>query len=648
MSPTQPASIRRALVTGMLVMALAPALIVGAVGVHNLSRSVRDEAQARVDRVLRIVTATYTDEVARLTASLQNAAGRVALEGPPQASVVATLRRELGLDILNLTCVTGGPVAEGVSVEDATCLAERDPVLREALMGQPAGGTVILDAERILLEGGPALQAAARLRGDEDTPEAGAEEALAWWAAAPVRDPTGRVVGLLYGGRILNHDNALVDRLRDAVFGSPGETDALPGTVTIFLRDVRAATNVPGANGGRAVGTRVSDVVREAVLERGEDYKGEALVVEDWYLAAYSPLRDPEHQTVGMLYVGIPRHPYDEARNRLILSFLFPVGLVGLAAVGAGLALARRITAPVQALDAAATRMAEGDWEHRLRIPSSYREIGELAAAYDAMQTAIHKRDADLRARNEELQQTNARLDDANRNYMKTLGFVTHELKAPLGAMQMLVGNVLDGYLGPVPEGAAASLARVRRACEELQDMVRDYLDLSRLERGELVAHPHPGDLVKLVVEPAVDHTAVFFGSRGITLRVEAPEELQVTADPDLLRVALNNYLTNAAKYGRENGAAVLTLRREEDGVRITVWNEGEGFPPDQAEKLFGKFVRLRNATTQRTRGSGVGLFTVHSIAELHGGRAWAESEPGSWAAFHLTFRDLPVDGAPA
>lgn len=647
MSPTQPTSIRRALVTGMLVMALAPSLIVGAVGVHNLSRSVRDEAQARVDRVLRIVTATYADEVARLTASLQNAAGRVALEGPPQASVVATLRRELGLDILNLTCVTGGPVAEGVGVEDATCLAERDPVLREALRGQPAGGTVILDAERLLVEGGPALQAAARLPGDGEG-DPGAGGALAWWAAAPVRDPSGRVVGLLYGGRILNHDNALVDRLRDAVFGSPGETDALPGTVTIFLHDVRAATNVPGANGGRAVGTKVSEVVRDAVLERGEDYKGEALVVEDWYLAAYSPLRDPENRTVGMLYVGIPRRPYDEARNRLILSFLLPVGLVGLAAVGAGLALARRITAPVHALDAAATRIAQGDWEHRLHIPSSYREIGELAAAYDAMQTAIHKRDADLRARNEELQHTNARLDDANRNYMKTLGFVTHELKAPLGAMQMLVGNVLDGYLGPVPEGAAASLARVRRACEELQDMVRDYLDLSRLERGELVAHPHRVDLVKLVVEPAVDHNAVFFGSRGMTLRVEAPEELHVTADPDLLRVALNNYLTNAAKYGREHGTAVLTLRRNDDGVQITVWNEGEGFEPEQAEKLFGKFVRLRNATTQRTRGSGVGLFTVHSIAELHGGRAWAESEPGSWAAFHFTFTDLPEDGASA
>lgn len=648
MNSARPTSIRRALVTGMLAMALAPALVVGAVGVHNLSRSVRDEAQARVDRVLRIVAATYADEVARLTEAIQNAAARVALEGAPQSDALATLRREMGLDVLNLTCVTGGAVAEGVSTADATCIAGRDPVLRQALLGRAAGGTVILDAERLMMEGGPSLLAAARLPGEGEAEGTYLEEAVAWWAAAPLRDPSGRVTGLLYGGRILNHDDALVDRLRDAVFGAPGDTDALPGTVTIFLRDVRAATNVPGVNGGRAVGTRVSEVVRETVLERGREYRGEALVVDDWYLAAYTPLRDPTDRTVGMLYVGVPRRPYDEARDRLMLAFLVPVGLVGLLAVGAGLALARRITRPVQALDEAVTRVARGEWEHRLATPPSYREIGELSEAFRVMQDAVRTRDRELRAQNEELRRINERLDEANRNYMQTLGFVTHELKAPLGAMQMLVSNVLDGYLGPVPEAAASSLSRVRRACEELQDMVRDYLDLSRLERGELVADPHPVDVVRLVVEPAVDHTSVFFGSRGMTLRVDAPDALEVVADPDLLRVALNNYLTNAAKYGRENGEAVLTLRREGGDVRVTVWNEGEGFPPEEAGKVFGKFVRLRNASTQRTRGSGVGLFTVHRIAELHGGRAWAESEPGAWAAFHFTVRDLPSDGEAA
>lgn len=641
MTPSGTLSIRRALVAGMLAMALVPALLVGVVGVHNLNRSVRDEAQARVNRVLGIALAAYDEERARLQASLEAAADRVAPDGQAPVALLATLRRELDLDILGLTDASGLPL-DGRDRETIPAAPwSGDPILRQALMGRAAGGTVVLDGPRLRAEGGPALEAAARLPATDDGPESAQEgSALVWWAAAPVRDAAGRVVAVLYGGRVLNHDAALVDRLRDRVFGSAGEGGRPPGTVTIFLHDLRAATNVPGPGGGRAVGTRVSDAVRAAVLERGEDYTGEALVVDEWYLAAYTPLRDPENRTVGMLYVGLPRRPYDEARNRLLLGFLLPVAGVGLLAVVVGLALARRITGPVQALDQAVTRLGEGDWEHRLHIPASYREIGELAAAYDAMQTAIHRRDLELRARNEELSVTNEKLDRANRNYMETLGFVTHELKAPLGAIQMLVSNVLDGTLGPVPERAAPSLARVRRSVEELQDMVRDYLDLSRLERGELVAHPQPVDLVKAVVEPAVDHTSVFFGSRGIALEVDAPPSLVAAADPDLLRVAVNNYLTNAAKYGRENGRAALRLRREGGEIRLTVRNEGEGFSPQDAARLFDKFVRLRNAATQRTRGSGVGLFTVRNIAALHGGRAWAESEPGSWAAFHLSFPD--------
>jgi len=172
--------------------------------------------------------------------------------------------------------------------------------------------------------------------------------------------------------------------------------------------------------------------------------------------------------------------------------------------------------------------------------------------------------------------------------------------------------------------------------------MVRDYLDLSRLERGELVANKAPIDLAKNVVEMAVDQTAVFFRSRNIAVSVSCPGELPVVGDPGLLRIALNNFLTNAAKYGREGGKAAVTVSAEGGLVTLSVWNEGEGFPPEAAGRLFEKFFRVRNPSTHAKRGSGIGLFTVKNIAELHGGRAWAESEPGAWAAFHLTFPGQP------
>jgi signal transduction histidine kinase len=145
-----------------------------------------------------------------------------------------------------------------------------------------------------------------------------------------------------------------------------------------------------------------------------------------------------------------------------------------------------------------------------------------------------------------------------------------------------------------------------------------------------------------LVVEMTMDQTAVFFRSRKINVEVDCPTELPVVADPSLLRIALNNFLTNAAKYGREGGRATVTVKLEDGRVTMSVWNEGEGFPAEAADHLFEKFFRVRNSSTHSKRGSGIGLFTVKNIAELHGGRAWAESEPGAWAAFHLSFPSDP------
>jgi signal transduction histidine kinase len=495
------------------------------------------------------------------------------------------------------------------------------------------------------MEGGPALQNAVPIYNGDMESEPISRAALLWWIACPIVETNGRVKALLYGGRVLNFNYELVDTLRDTVFSEMDYKGKPRGTVTIFKNEVRVATNVLTPDGARAIGTRVSEAVRLVVLEQGMNYTGEALVVDAWYLSAYAPLRDPSGKTIGMIYVGLLRAPYDDMRDGFITRFLVPVGVVGLLAVWAALYIVNRITLPVRALSHSATQLARGDWDHPFAIPHTYEELENLAGAYADMRTAIRKRDQELRARNQELSLANEKLELSNRNYMQTLGFVTHELKAPLAAIQMLIGTMVDGYLGKVAPPVADFFIRIQRNCEELQDMVRDYLDLSRLERGELVANKSAIDLTQTVVEMAVDQTAVFFRSRNIQLEVSCPSELPVVADPSLLRIALNNFLTNAAKYGREGGRATVTATMERGQVRLSVWNQGEGFPLEATDHLFEKFYRVRNSSTHAKRGSGIGLFTVKNIADLHGGRAWAESDPGSWAAFHLSFPATPAEG---
>jgi len=165
---------------------------------------------------------------------------------------------------------------------------------------------------------------------------------------------------------------------------------------------------------------------------------------------------------------------------------------------------------------------------------------------------------------------------------------------------------------------------------------VKNYLDLARAERGELVASKSRIDVLRDVVEPCTEQARPLFDSRKVTVETVCPAGLVVEADPELLRIALSNFLSNAAKYGKEGGRAELRAGRDGDGLTVSVWNEGPGFSEEEGKLLFGKFSRLRNDTTKGKRGSGLGLYLCRQILELHGGRVWAESEPGHWARFSL------------
>jgi K+-sensing histidine kinase KdpD len=138
-------------------------------------------------------------------------------------------------------------------------------------------------------------------------------------------------------------------------------------------------------------------------------------------------------------------------------------------------------------------------------------------------------------------------------------------------------------------------------------------------------------------VEPCVEHAQILFSSREVTLAVDCPENAVVQADQELLRIALTNYLTNAAKYGAEHTQVRLTVNEDNGKLTSAVWNEGAGFSPEEQSSLFGKFSRLANKNTLKNRGSGLGLYLTTYIIELHGGAVWAESVPGKWAQFNFS-----------
>ena len=226
-------------------------------------------------------------------------------------------------------------------------------------------------------------------------------------------------------------------------------------------------------------------------------------------------------------------------------------------------------------------------------------------------------------------------VEASKRAYLELLAFVSHELKNPLASI-ISEGKVLEeGYLGPMNETRRKIVSKMVRKAEFLLGLVREYLDLARLEQGHLQVHPRKGaDLWEDSILPALEIIQPQMDEKHMTLVRKIPEgRLEMECDPALMSIVFINLLGNAVKYGNEGGAIELSLETGTT-LRASVTNEGPGFQDHQRNLLFRKFSRIPSPEFASRKGSGVGLYTTWWIVNRHGGKIWADSEPGRWARF--------------
>ncbi len=228
-------------------------------------------------------------------------------------------------------------------------------------------------------------------------------------------------------------------------------------------------------------------------------------------------------------------------------------------------------------------------------------------------------------------------LEAANNAYMEMLSFVTHELKSPVASMVMTGESLLDGVYGQLNSDQTQRIERMVFKGQYLLTLIRDYLNLARLETGKLECTPTMGvDFINRVIEPATEMVQPWLDGKEMTLEKQLSGEGSVDCDPDLMTIAMTNLLGNAAKYGRKGGKIRLAVNRGPARVDVSVWNEGQGFKDEDRRKLFHKFSRLDDPELKKAKGTGVGLYTVWRIVNQHGGRIEAHSRYGEWAEFNF------------
>jgi len=423
---------------------------------------------------------------------------------------------------------------------------------------------------------------------------------------------TGRR-GTAMAVQVLSGNEALVRGLQESLFGTQAYAGKPFGTVTVFCRDVRVATTVVGPEGELAIGTRVSEEVREKVLERGETWLRRAFVVDSWYLSAYEPLRNPAGRNIGILYVGVLERKYTDLRNRAMgfLSALI-VPMLGMALLVVFL-VARGLVRPLSRMVQTADRVGKGEFDSPVGPAAGDREIRMLTEAFHRMQQALKERERRLKERAREL-------DEANRDYQELLSFVTHELNNSIGSLLLNLSLLAEDAGQRMDPDSRSLVNQVLRDVERFRDMVRNYLNLSRLEKGTLRYRPESFDLRRRVLQPVLDRLQRWIDHRGFEVLWEWPGEVVVYGDPDLLDIVYSNFLVNALKYGRE--WIRFTARREESSWVLGVGNGGEPIPGEKIPLLFRKFSRL----VRSDDGAGLGLYLVRRILERHEGEVWCES----------------------
>ena len=630
------------------VVVIAAFSILGALlGANLINRNILSEAQRRVRLNLRSGWSVINSEINQIGqfVSTLGPGMRVAnaYGAPESQAVLATLeaaRQKFGFDFLSLTDARGRVILRTLEPYNAGDYLPNDSFVSGALKGKVTSGLTILSPERLRTEGGNLEERA--FIAFETTPKAkrraktAESSGMAIIAAAPVRDATGDIIGALYAGVLFNRNHTLVDKIRSIVFEDEKYNGRHVGTVTIFQWDTRIATNVTQANGNRAIGTRVSGEVYDKVLENNLSWYDRAFVVNDWYISAYDPIHDISGKVIGILYVGVLEKKYDDMKRALWKLYGgFSAG-AAIFVLAAGFFFSRRLTGSLRQLSKAADQIARGKPGKKVPEPANDDEIFDLTRTFNTMAENLRDREEKLIKANTKLEHTNTSLQRLNTNYLDMLGFVSHELKNTLGVIYTSARTLDTGIVGALNKSQATLVRNISKSIGAAVSMTRSYLDLARLESGEL----HPAltgtDMSKDIVTPVLEELKQLISEKGITIENALPETFSIKADPVLLQIAFRNLISNAIKYGRRLGKIRIGFVREEKNFRFEVWNDGNGLSPDKTACLFGKFVRF-NQEIDTARSAGLGLFITKEIITKHGGKIWVESEEGSWINFIFT-----------
>lgn len=220
------------------------------------------------------------------------------------------------------------------------------------------------------------------------------------------------------------------------------------------------------------------------------------------------------------------------------------------------------------------------------------------------------------------------------------ISVLAHELKAPLNAVEGYLKIIQDKSAGDDPAIYEHMIERCLTRMEYMRKMIFDLLDLTRIESGQKKRELSKIDLLE-PLRASIENARPSANERNIDLFLHNDhDEIAFWADEGEIQIIMNNLVSNAVKYNRDNGKVDVTVTTDNDQVQIAVSDTGIGISEEDREKLFEDFSRIKNKKTKNILGSGLGLSIVKKLVDLYHGTVDVESIPDEGSTFSITLRN--------
>lgn len=558
------------------------------------------------------------------TAILQN-------NRPLMVEKLNEVKKELNIDIMTITDSTGRVLARANSYDTYGDDVSGDRFVRYVLENiRSCSGTDVMQRDYLLREGKKyADQAFIRII---PTPRARSidkifeVDGMCLKAAAPVMSG-GRLIGVIYGAKLLNRDYELVDGIKKLLFKDERIGGFDIGTMTIFMDDIRISTNVKRQDGRRAIGTQVSQVVYREVFEHGKVWLDKAFVVSNWYLSGYSPIYDLDHKVIGILYVGILEEKYNQIKRHATIFSLLVIFITVCVAGLLSIYLIRGFITPIQHLVRASKDMTAGNYIKKIEIKST-DELGYLCTTFNNMVDAIEERDRKLKEQTEMQMAQSEKLASLGR----LASGIAHEINNPLTGVLSYSTVLYEEIQDP---GYRADLKVIIDETIRCREIVKGILDFARETRID----KRPGNINRIIMELfTILEKHVNF--QNIRIKKDLAENLpEINIDVNQIKSVFNNLAVNAADAMHDGGDLTITTKYDEKTKKIiiTVSDTGMGIKKENLTKIYDPFF-----TTKETgKGTGLGLSVTYSIVHRHNGTIKVDSTEGKGTVFTIEF---PVD----